>query len=294
MKIMKKIIIITFLFMCGANISAQTIELKERLIYKQNLAEIDMLSDYIRFWPYENKIFINQDTSNGSANIIVEEEFRIHEVHVNSNYSLIAYRYGTGNFSIPAVYDYVSRTKVVLDLFLKESGDKYVYEIVDNLNWLDSRNLVFSVYDPRTGYSLAKTYNLDSETIDYLFSGINLKIIDINPNLPIILYSTGDRSTRRFWIYNYLTAVTNEVLSSDYDLMYIVNSNTLLGFKPRRQDNPPELIIIRENKVIYKTKDYEILGIYTYKHEAQMLIAKTTNNALSTNRYVDLFKISLE
>lgn len=284
----KQILLILFMILAHSMYSLSIEKVKE-IEYK---SENDLIgvSEYLPFYFHDNKIISMSDTLPKTMTFLFEEEYLIHNISINEESSVIAFTYGLGDFSIPAIFNPITNQKEILLDIVKDGGSEYIYEIVRDLLWINEDTLVYTVYDQVTGYYIMKTYNISTKQIKNLFYGLNVLIQDTNQKNSSVIYSMDTSIGIEFWIYEMISKIEEQIPNNNYFKIKYFDSHRILGYRYKNEQNNSVIEILENNKVIFKYNLDNTYSFIDYNEEFQVLLISTIPSDYTISKKIHAYR----
>ncbi len=172
-----------------------------------------------------NKKFAHKKRRKMNKKKLFSEEYPI--IMLNYHKGLIAYTYGYGEVSVPALYKIENFDKIVLKDIIKMKNDAVYYRITSFITFINNNTILYSVINPETVMTDIRLFNIITKKIKHIISIKNGIICDYFDN-ELIVYNT-DGTRINFFSVDIRSNKIKKLNFKDLTKVYALGNNRYMG-----------------------------------------------------------------
>ncbi len=209
------------------------IEPIKRSDYRADASRFSPLAEWIPYAFVGDTVYRFEPAVGSSPEVVFRADYPLLDLSYNESLGLIAYVYGTGEFSAPALYDLRTRTgKVLRDLAYDDSGAVF-YQVFRSIDWASSDTLVYTVYNHRSGSTEVWFYDVDAARRSLGTSGQDAQVDGVDAASGRLIVSMGARE-RTFYTASVGDLRWASVPILGADRVLVLGNDRFLGFTQQR------------------------------------------------------------
>ena len=248
----------------------------------------EMQADNIRYSMNNNTIIVS---SGLDSRVLLSEAYRIIGFQLSMDESKILYTYGESDFSFACIYDLNSGVKNNLLEINNNGGDRVEFTIIRDVIWYNN-DIIYIVYDEKTGINICKKFVISSRDITDVFSGFNLELLDCFDDS--LLYYQIKNNRKEMFVYNIIENTGRSILINKNEQLVngrIINSECYFFITSIKSELSSLLLFYKEDDLLMQQALGYVISVSEYNRSDGVLILLMQKTSDPQSRYYQYFRI---